>query len=297
MSVKKITLLFSICFLFSSIIQAQQKNNSTKTSQKYKWAAGVTIGNVFVNGDVPAIKTQLSLGVNVYKPFADWFGVKFKYVHGNAKGLHWLASENFAKNTAWSGRYAAPVLTGNGVIAIGYIQNNIFIPATQQDVVYYNYKTSINSLSLSAVFTLPIPFENPKLGIHFNTGIGALFYKAKVDALNGNGTYALLFKEVFGSSNRNSKEIISALKKRMDGKYETAAEAYKKPAHFTYHFGYGISYKIKKRFEVGIEKSYTFIKSDLLDGQRWQEYAYGDAVLSRDFDNLRITSINLSYFF
>jgi OmpA-OmpF porin, OOP family len=48
---------------------------------------------------------------------------------------------------------------------------------------------------------------------------------------------------------------------------------------------------------LGIEKSYTFIKSDLLDGQRWQEYAYGDAVLSRDFDNLRFTSINLTYLF
>jgi hypothetical protein len=296
MPIKKFTLLFSICFLFSSLIQAQQKSNSKTATQKYKWAAGVNIGNVFINGDIPSVKTQLSLGAHMYKPFANWFGVKFKYVHGNAKGLHWLASENFAKNTAWSARYAAPVRTSSGVIAIGYMQNNVFTPATQQDVVYYNYKTSINSLSVSAVFTLPIPFETPKLGIHFNTGIGALFYKAKVDALNGNGTYALLFKEV-SSSNRNSKEIISALKKGMDGNYETAAETDKKSAHFTYHFGYGISYKIKKRFEVGIEKSYTFIKSDLLDGQRWQEQPVGDAVLSRDFDNLRITSINLSYFF
>jgi hypothetical protein len=294
---KKITLLFSICLLFSSLIQAQQKSKSTKAKQKYKWAAGVNIGNVFVNGDIPSVKTQLSLGAHMYKPFTNWFGVKLKYVYGNAKGLHWLAAENFAKNTAWSARYAAPVRTSSGLIAIGYMQNNVFTPATQQDVVYYNYKTSINSLSASAAFTLPIPFKNPKLGIHFNTGIGALFYKAKVDALNGNGTYALLFKDISSSNNRNSKGIISALKKGMDGNYETAAEAYKKPAHFTYHFGYGISYKIKKRFEAGIEKSYTFIKSDLLDGQRWQEQPFGDAVLSRDFDNLRITNISLSYFF
>jgi hypothetical protein len=297
MSVKKITLLFSICFLFSSLVKAQQKSHSTKTNQKYTWGAGIDFGNVFIVGDVPPIKTQLSFGVHLYKPFANWFGVKFKYIHGNAKGLHWLASENFAKNTAWAGRYAAPVLTSNGALAIGYMQNNVFTPATQQDIVYYNYKTSINSVSASAVFTLPIALENPKFGIHFNIGIGALFYKAKVNALNGNSTYAVLFKEVSSSTLRGSKEIISKLKGSMDNTYETAAEADKKTTHFSHHFGFGVSYRIKKQFEVGIEKSYMFIKSDLLDGQRWQEQPIGDAVLSRDFDNLRITNISFSYFF
>jgi hypothetical protein len=292
---KKNILLLSICILFYSYVNAQQK-----TDKDYKWAAGISIGNIFIRGDVTPIKSQFSGSAHLYKPFAKWFGLKLNYTHGNAKGLNYKASENFAKNPAWSDKYAAPYLRPGGMLTYGYISNNTFTPAVKGEQVYYNHKTSINTLSLSACFTLPIPYSNPKFGIHLNIGAGILFYKTKIDALNSNGTnYAGLFKEVFNSNSNglNSKNIYRQLKNGMDNRYETDAEVSENSTLPTRNLSIGLSYKINSRFVIGIELSAAAVKSDLLDGQRWQEQAYGDAVLTRDLDNLRYNSINISYSF
>ena len=291
---KKITLFLLLHFFYLSVIHAQKKS---VPSVKYKWAVGIGTGLLHVNGDVPAVKTQLQQTLNVYKPFANWFALRFSYTHGNAKGMHWLASNNFAKNSAWADKYAAPARMPNGAIAFGYTSNGVFTPAAKADAVYYNYKTAINNIAVSAQFTLPIPFAKPKVGIYVLAGAGALFYKAKVNATGSNGTYANLFNQIASGTLYNKKEVIKALKNGMDNSYETNAEDYSKSPHFTQHIGLGFSYKFKKRFEVGVERSWTYIKTDLLDGQRWQEYAYGDAVLTRDFDGLVISTVSLKYFF
>jgi outer membrane protein OmpA-like peptidoglycan-associated protein len=48
------------------------------------------------------------------------------------------------------------------------------------------------------------------------------------------------------------------------------------------------------RLNLAIEDRHTFVKDDLLDGQRWQEHAWGDAVLTRDFDSYNYLSIGLN---
>ncbi len=291
---KTITRLFLYFIFFTSSVQAQ---NKTVDKDKYKWAASVGTGVLHLNGDVPAVKTQLQQTLNVYKPFADWFALRFSYTHGNAKGMHWLVSNNFAKNPAWANKYAAPVRMPNGTIAYGYTSNGVFTPAANIDAVYYNYKTAINNIAVSAQFTLPIPFSQPKAGIYVLFGAGALFYNAKVNTASNSGTYANLFNQLSSSVNNTKKEILKALKTGMDNSYEKNAEDYSKQPHFTQHFGLGFSYKINKRLEAALERSWTYSKNDLLDGQRWQEYAFGDAVLSRDFDRLVISTVSLKYFF
>ena len=71
----------------------------------------------------------------------------------------------------------------------------------------------------------------------------------------------------------------------MDGTYESPAEnqGARRPKLFGETFkpsgtlGAGIAFKLGSRFNLAIEDRHTFIKDDLLDGQRWQEHAYGDA--------------------
>jgi hypothetical protein len=298
------SILFIIYIFITSPTQGQARKKIAQVDNEYKWAVGIGLGNLCIDGDVRAVKTQLSEGIHFYKPLTKWFGIKVNFTHGNAKGQNYKPTENFGKNTAWADKYAAPraMSTNTGVaILYGYYSNGVFIPTTKPDVVYNNYKTSINALSTSVEFTLPIPYANPRVGLHFSLGLGLLFYKAKIDALNNNGTYANLFKDIYNTysvvGNVNSKEIINKLKNGMDNIYETDAESDKNPPHFSNHFGIGVSYRFKNRFVVGVERSRTFIKTDLLDGQRWQEAAYGDAILSRDFDNLVINNIRVSYFF
>ena len=44
-----------------------------------------------------------------------------------------------------------------------------------------------------------------------------------------------------------------------------------------------------------MEDRHTFVKTDLLDGQRWQEHAYGDAVITSDFDSYNYLSLGLNF--
>lgn len=295
MSPKTITLFLSVSFFSLSVANAQKKQE--QSTHHHKWAAGIGTGMLHISGDVPAVTTQLQQSLYLVKPFASWFALRFSYTHGNAKGMHWLASQNFAKNPVWASKYAAPVRMPNGTIAYGYTSNAVFTPATKADNVFYNYKTAINNMALAAQFTLPIPFKQPRAGIYIVAGAGTLFYTAKVNAGNSNGTYATLFNQITTSPHSSKKDILNTLKKGMDDSYETNAEEYSSQPHFTQHVGFGFSYRFKKRFEAGIDQVYTFIKSDLLDGQRWQEQAYGDAAVSRDNDWLVMSTVNLKYYF
>ena len=88
----------------------------------------------------------------------------------------------------------------------------------------------------------------------------------------------------------------------MDDTYETPAEnqGNRRPKLFGKTFkpsgtvGAGIAFKLSNRLNLAIEDRHTIVKDDLLDGQRWQEHAWGDAVLTRDYDSYNYLSIGLN---
>jgi hypothetical protein len=297
MNVPKLILAAGLCLISTTLLFAQKKDFS-KLSKHNLWSAGIGVGSVLVSGDVDSKIFSLQQTVEIKKQFASWFAVRFNYVRGNTKGQNWLSNENFAKNTAWSPRYAAPVRMTNGTIVYGYTNNGNFTSATSADKVYYNYKTTVNTLLVSAQFTLPIPFSEPKFGVSVILGTGALFYKTKVNTLNSDGTtYASFFNKLSTSTNTNKKQILAELKAGMDKSYETKAEDYTKQPHSLKQFGYGISYRPDSRLEVSAEHMIMLTKSDLIDGHRWQEHAYGEAVLSRDWDMIITNTLSLRYYF
>ena len=123
-------------------------------------------------------------------------------------------------------------------------------------------------------------------------GIGATMYRTYVNALNdgnGGGNYATLFNTVFANTGsgqlyKNRKDVIDALKDGMDDTYETPAQNALDPLQTRPKVGkntlkpsgtvlVGIAFKLGKRINLAIEDRFTFIKDDLLDGQRWQEHA------------------------
>ncbi len=126
--------------------------------------------------------------------------------------------------------------------------------------------------------------------IYAGGGIGATIYETKVNALDASGNnYAAWFNALAAQYNYGSykdrKKIISDLKGFMDDTYETDAESQGKRRQV---FGngtlkpsgtilVGVAYKLGKRINLALEDRHTFVKDDLLDGQRWQEHAWGDA--------------------
>jgi hypothetical protein len=304
-------------------------NNSTSFPAKPRnmWEIGISTGIATVSGDVPSVVfTAPNFGVHVRKSFGYIFSLRAQYVNLVAKGQQWKVAENFAKNTAWSqAGYFGPRLvygpaSGGGNQAI-YVNQSVSATGVEtrrntRDLVYYNYKTKIQDIGLQGIVTLNnIRFHKQKTGIviYGGGGIGATLFQAKVNALNdgnGGGTYAALFNTVFTANNAagqrlytKRKDIRSALKSGMDNTYESQAESESntrplsgkntvKPSGTVLA---GVAFKLGKRINLAIEDRWTFVKTDLLDGQRWQENAWGDASLTRDFDSYNYASIGLNF--
>ena len=272
------------------------------------WEVGVNAGAFAISGDVPVKFPTLGFGVHVRKALGYVFSLRMEYINAVGKGQSWLASENFAKNPAWKGYYA-PIRTGSGPIAYyNGIEGSAF--GTAPDVVYYNYKAHVQDLSLQGIVTLNnIRFHKNKTGfvVYGGGGIGATLYNTKVNALNDNGnTYAAEFRNIFnqyGTVYKDRKDVRKALKDVMDDSYETPAQTHGerrptmgnntlKPSGTVLA---GVAFKLGKRINLAIEDRHTFVKDDLLDGQQWEEHAYGDASTTGDFDSYNYLSIGLNF--
>ena len=284
-------------------------NNSYSFPAKPRnmWEIGISGGAPTISSDVSAKFPTLGFSAHVRKAFGYLFSLRVQYVNGVSKGLNWKGAQNFGKNSAWN-QYNAPVrVIGSPDRTIGTLDPT---GARAYDVVYYNYKTNIQDLSVQGIFTLNnVRFHKQKTGfvLYGGAGVGVSAYRTMVNAGNDQGTYAAQYLNIFqGNANgvyKNRKDVIKALKNAMDDSYETVADNEitsnpklgkntLKPSGTVLA---GIAFKLSKRVNLAIEDRHTFVKSDLLDGQRWQEQAIGDASLTRDFDSWNYLSIGLNF--
>ncbi|MBL0144663.1 MAG: hypothetical protein IPP48_01795 [Chitinophagaceae bacterium] len=222
-------------------------------------------------------------------------------------------SENFGKNPAWKKGatgvgYGAPYRTMAGPVIYSRDGGNTVSPT--QDIVYYNYKTKVQDLGLQGIVTLNnIRFHKQKTGIviYGGAGVGATIYKTMVNAYDAGGnTYAALFRKVYNDHtsgvHKDRKAVLDALKAGMDNTYETDADNHNKRRPLIGNSTLkpsgtvlmGVAVRLGKRINLSIEDRWTFVKDDLLDGQRYQEHAYGDAVLTRDFDSYNMLSAGIN---
>ncbi len=273
------------------------------------WEIGVSGGMFTVSGDVAAKLPTLGFSAHVRKAFGYIFSMRLQYLNGTGKGMNWLASENYGKNPAWNTnlpvgkRYFSPERYANGSLANTDHAGNT---SATKDIVFYNYKVKLQDVSLQGIITLNnVRFHKQKTGmvIYGGGGIGASWFKTMVNALDGSGNpYKTLFNSTTSGTHSNRKDVLKTLKAGMDKTYETAAdnEGARRPKlgdNTLKPSGTvlaGIAFKLSNRINIALEDRFTFVKSDLLDGQRWQEHAYGDAVLTSDFDSYNYVSIGLN---
>jgi OmpA-OmpF porin, OOP family len=310
-------------------------NYSFPAKPRNMWEVGVSTGIFTVSGDVsPTVLTAPNFSVHVRKSFGYIFSLRLQYLNTVGKGQNWKMSQNFAENDAWiTNGYFAPYRRANaaGVVLEQAITVNpttgatITLPVSNSDVVYYNYKTKVQDLGLQGIFTINnIRFHKNKTGIiiYGGGGIGATFYNTRVNALNdqGNatgGNYATAFRTIFnkysaGDLYSKRKEIRKELKAAMDDTYESEAESHRFQGNVVNSVGVrpgktkntmkpsgtvllGVAFKLGRRINLAIEDRWTFIKDDLLDGQRWQEQSFGNPVQTRDFDSYNYASVGLNF--
>lgn len=282
-----------------------QNNYAYPAKPRNMWELGIKGGLFTVSGDVPVRLFTPGFAVHVRKSLGYIFSLRLEYMYGIGKGLHWLDARNYAKNPAWRNA--------------GYDANRVFIGTNLgggnfdqfmhqgTDRVFYNYKTNVQDLGLQGIVTLNnVRFHKRKTSavIYGIAGIGASVYETKVDALNASGAkYNFNASNFTGGTNSNRKTILNDLKDLLDGEYETLAENHgpRRPKLFgktlkpSGTVGVGVAFKLGKRINLAIEDRHTFIKDDLLDGQRWQEHPSGDASMTRDFDSYNMLSVGLNF--
>jgi outer membrane protein OmpA-like peptidoglycan-associated protein len=279
-----------------------------------QWEIGIKVGSTMISGDMPSKFSFPSFGLHVRKAFGYIFSLRLEYQYGNAKGRSFTPAENYQKNPAWAingsaaTSYSAPFNIGgmpmNQVSSLSVWFGTP--PNIPYEPVYYNYQTKMHDLSLQGVVTLNnVRFHKAKTGFNFYGfgGIGAYIYDCRIDALDdGNIKYPFATITPAGVYT-DRRDTYDKLEEMMDGTYETPAEnqGERRPKLFGKTFkpsgtiGVGLAFKLGPRFNLAIEDRHTFVKDDLLDGQRWQENPYGDAALTRDFDSYNYASIGLNF--
>jgi outer membrane protein OmpA-like peptidoglycan-associated protein len=270
--------------------------NNFPAKPRNQWEIGIKAGKFTVHGDVEPVFSP-GFGIHVRKALGYVFSLRLEYIYGIGKGLDWTSNQNFAKNPAWtSNGYSAPTRSPGGAITST-------VPGVAPESVFYNYKTNVQDLSLQGVVTLNnIRFHKAKTGFNFYgfAGVGLTTYDTKVNALNGNTKYS--FAGISGNVHDNRKDTKDALKDLLDDSYETDADNQGdrraklggNTLRATGTLGAGIAFKLSNRINIALEDRLTITKDDLVDGQRWQEHAWGDAVLTGDFDTYSLLSLGLN---
>lgn len=255
-----------------------------------QWEIGVKGGVSSVAGDVRSIFPTGGFGLHVRKALGYVFSLRAEYTWNRARGLNFSSSQGYSRNAAW--------------VNAGYN------PAAG-DHVFYNYKTTIQDLSLQGVVTLNnVRFHKAKTGFNIYAfgGIGGTIYDTWINAKNSNGApYTALFNSTASGTYSNRKDVKKILKAGMDKSYETHAETdplqpklFGKSFKPSFQIGVGMAFKLSNKFNLAIEERFTSIKTDLLDGQQWQENTYlpgglGVPAMTRDFDSYNFFSVGLNY--
>jgi outer membrane protein OmpA-like peptidoglycan-associated protein len=242
---------------------------------------GIKAGLFNVSGDVRSRLLTPGVGIHVRKALGYVFSLRGELDLGWARGLNFSPSQGYIRNSAW-----APY-NGTG------------------QRVFYNYKTNVAELTLQGVVTLNnIRFHRAKSGfnVYLFGGIGGMVYDTKINALNGNAPYNFASALAIAPTYENRKDIRDELKDNiLDDSYETDGERddsqpdlFNRPFRPVFVVGAGVQFKLSNRLNLAIEDKFSAPKTDLLDGQQWQENSPTAPAQSRDFDSYNFFSVGLN---
>lgn len=262
------------------------------------WEIGIKGGIPTLASDVRAVVPTGGWGLSVRKALGYVFSLRAEYDWMRMRGLNFGSTTYFMKNPAWNTHY----------------------DNTRGDQVFYNYRTTVQEASLQGVVTLNnVRFHKAKTGfnVYGFAGIALTGYSTWIDALDGNGnSYNGLFNDVAqkaaNGQYKHKKEIKNALKNGvdgfhgLDGKYETKAETDPAQPKWgalsvkpSFVVGAGMQFKLSRRINLQLEDKFTTVKSDLIDGQQWQNQGIvgqpSATAMTRDFDSYNFVSLGVNF--
>ena len=258
-------------------------NQAFPAKPRNMWEVGIKGGLFNISGDVRSRLFTPGVGIHVRKALGYVFSLRGEYTLGFAKGLNFSSSSSYSKNRAWNG----------------------YNSANPTNRVYYNYRARVQELALEGIVTLTnIRFHKAKSGfnIYGLAGVGGMIYNTKINARGDNNQPYNFNTITLAPVYDNRKDIKDALKDLMDDTYETLREEDPtQPKLFQEAFkpafvvGAGVQFKLSPRVNLALEDKFSITKTDLLDGQQWQENGPGvQTAQTRDYDSYNFLSLGLN---
>lgn len=274
------------------ISEVEKKSESSVFPPKPKnaWELGLHGGHFFIDGDVDTrLPGGYGVGLHLRKAIHYAFSVRADFMYGQTRGLDPQMWSHFSK--------------GGGLV------EDVFAPYTNQDGWFPAYKTSYGYLALEGVLNIGnILFhkENNKWNWYTTLGAGLSNFSTKLNLLGDNNLpYSGLssIKDDFNTK-AGRKEIKKKLDNLYDNTYETPSWEKKgifrlgdeTNIHVVFTASVGVSRKLSKRINLGLEHQVMLSDNDMLDGIRFRT-AY-DQTNNNDiahYTNLRL-AINLGSF-
>ena len=248
------------------------RTGQSKYSAKPKsmWELGLHGGSAFVGGDVEApFPAGYGVGLHIRKAINYTLSWRLDATYQSSKGydarsFNYLESERtYQQNIA-----DEPIL-------VGYTDESI-----NEDNIHRNYQSNIMAFTLEGILNIGnVLFHNPsnKWNLYTALGLGVNIPEVGVDLIDANGqlyNFATVTEGLDMTTSDGRGEARDRLKDLLDGDFETPGGVeqdvlsfgdYKKVIpHFS--VAVGISRKISKRINIGLEHRILLNDNDLLDG-------------------------------
>jgi len=235
------------------------------------WEIGIHGGHFFIDGDVDRkIPAGFGAGLHLRKAINYVCSIRGSVFYGVAKGIE---SQPYRHRNIGGGLYESTF--------------NVYDPREGGPGHWFpSHKTTYMAGDLAVVINignLLFHKERNKWNWYAAAGIGLDHHDTKLDLLNGAQPYENLIEQVNFTQDRfNTKagrdDIESRLESTYDGIYET--DGFKKVGifrigddfniHVVFIPSMGISRKINKRLNIGLEHQIFLTDNDYLDGIKWR---------------------------
>jgi large repetitive protein len=219
------------------------------------WTLGLNGGLAYQSSDIKTTLQGWGVGATLaknlyYQPGSTFaFDLRGRLLYDQSYGLDHFRSYGIVENPTLQN-----YLTENG--GEGY--------------VFQNNKTHHGELGLEGVLSFNRLREKTNINLAFFGGIGLGYYATLMDQKDGSGQiydYSSIDPE--GRRQPNKADLQNLL----DGRYESKAEGFGKYGQlgFMPDLGIELGYQLTPRFSIGLGHKLTFTRTDLFDGNQWNE--------------------------
>ena len=254
-----------------------QANYSAKP--KDAWELGLHLGHFFIDGDVDrTLPGGYGMGLHLRKAVHYVFSLRADFFYGQATGLDpqpWTHSSVKGSNGIGGG-LVEPTFADYNVN--GSHPDGNWFPSHKTRYVYGALQGVIN------IGNILFHKDRNKWNWYATVGAGFSSHVAKLDLKDANGDAYTNLRQLSGyntidfNTKSGRSEIKSKLDEIYDGDYET--EGYKKAGifrlgdetniHVVFTTSMGISRRISKRFNIGVEHQVMLSDNDYLDGIKFR---------------------------